>query len=344
MEPSILATFLGLGSGVILGLAARLGQFCTYGAIESAYLGHDQRRIRLWGIVLGIAIITIYSLDLLGQLNVSDTAYHQIKWNPIGSIIGGLLFGYGMGLAGNCGFGALAKLAGGDLRSLIILIVMALSSYFILSGPLAGLRVMVFPIEISNGDNALPQLAESLFGFNPTIIAALVSLIFILWALSYKPLRQDAAMIIWSVLAGLSITAAFWGTYALNISSLDEIPIQGHTFTAPLGKTLLYLMTSSSSSLSFPIGSVIGVIFGAFIGSMIKGHFRWEACEDARELGRQMFGAVLMGFGGVIAMGCSIGQGVSAFSTLAISGPITLAAIVIGSILAIRQILMGYQP
>jgi uncharacterized membrane protein YedE/YeeE len=103
-------------------------------------------------------------------------------------------------------------------------------------------------------------------------------------------------------------------------------------------------MTSSSSSLSFPIGSVIGVIFGAFIGSMIKGHFRWEACEDARELGRQMFGAVLMGFGGVIAMGCSIGQGVSAFSTLAISGPITLAAIVIGSILAIRQILMGYQP
>ena len=152
MEPSILATFLGLGSGVILGLAARLGQFCTYGAIESAYLGHDQRRIRLWGIVLGIAIITIYSLDLLGQLNVSDTAYHRIKWNPIGSIIGGLLFGYGMGLAGNCGFGALAKLAGGDLRSLIILIVMALSSYFILSGPLASLRVMVFPIEISNGE------------------------------------------------------------------------------------------------------------------------------------------------------------------------------------------------
>ena len=249
-----------------------------------------------------------------------------------------------MGLAGNCGFGALAKLAGGDLRSLIILIVMALSSYFILSGPLASLRVMIFPIEISNGSNALPQLAKSLLGINPIIIASLISLILILWALNYKPLRQDAAMVIWSVLAGLSIAAAFWGTYELNISSLAEIPVQGHTFTAPLGKTLLYMMTSSSSSLSFPIGSVIGVIFGAFIGSIIKGHFRWEACEDARELGRQMLGAVLMGFGGVIAMGCSIGQGVSAFSTLAISGPITLAAIVIGSILAIRQILMGYQP
>jgi len=151
-------------------------------------------------------------------------------------------------------------------------------------------------------------------------------------------------MIIWSVLAGLSITAAFWGNYSLNISSLNEIPIQSHTFTAPLGKTLLYMMTSSSSTLSFPIGSVFGVIAGAFIGSKIKGHFRWEACDDARELGRQMLGAVLMGFGSVIAMGCSIGQGVSAFSTLAISGPITLAAIIIGSIIAIRQILTGYQP
>ena len=189
MEPSILATFLCLGSGVILGLAARWGQFCTFGAIESAYLGNYQRRIRLWGIVLGIAIITIYSLDLLGQINVSDTAYHRIKWNPIGSIIGGLLFGYGMGLAGNCGFGALAKLAGGDLRSLIIVLVMALSSYFMLSGPIASLRVMVFPIEVSNGSNALAHLVESLFGINPIIIASLISLIFMLWALNYKPLR-----------------------------------------------------------------------------------------------------------------------------------------------------------
>ena len=123
MEPTALATLLGLGTGIVLGLAARLGQFCTFGAIESAYLGNDQRRIRLWGLVLGTAIVTIYGLDFLGQFNISDTSYHRINWNPIGSIIGGLLFGYGMGLAGNCGFGALAKLAGGDLRSLVILIV-----------------------------------------------------------------------------------------------------------------------------------------------------------------------------------------------------------------------------
>ncbi len=94
-----------------------------------------------------------------------------------------------MGLASNCGFGALAKLAGGDLRSLIIVLVMALSSYFMLSGPIASLRVMVFPIEVSNGSNALAHLVESLFGINPIIIASLISLIFMLWALNYKPLR-----------------------------------------------------------------------------------------------------------------------------------------------------------
>lgn len=344
MEANTLATLLGLGTGILLGLAARLGQFCTFGAIESAYLGNDQRRIRLWGIVLGIAIITTYTLDFYGQFSILDTSYYQIKWNPFGSIIGGLLFGYGMGLAGNCGFGALAKLAGGDLRSLVILIVMALAGYFILSGPLANLRIILFPIEASTGKTGIPHLFEYFFGFTPIYVALAVGSLFIAWALLYAPLRQDIIMITWSILAGLSIATAFWGTYYLNISSLNEIPIQSHTFTAPLGKTLLYMMTSSSSTLSFPIGSVFGVIIGAFIGSRVKGHFKWEACEDARELGRQMLGAVLMGFGSVIAMGCSIGQGVSAFSTLAISGPTTLAAIIIGSIIAIRQILTGYQP
>ena len=197
MEPSALATLLGLGTGIVLGLAARLGQFCTFGAIESAYLGNDQRRIRLWGLVLGTAIITIYGLDFFGQFNISDTSYHRINWNPIGSIIGGLLFGYGMGLAGNCGFGALAKLAGGDLRSLVILIVMALASYFILSGPLAGLRIILFPVEISTGNAGIPYFIEYFFGIAPIIFALIIGLLFFIWALLYAPLRQDITMIIW---------------------------------------------------------------------------------------------------------------------------------------------------
>ena len=344
MDEMTLAALLGLAGGCILGLSARLGQFCTFGAIESAYMGHDQRRMRLWGIVLGVAILTIFTLDAAGQMDVSRTLYHSAQWNPLASIIGGLVFGYGMGLAGNCGFGSLARLGGGDLRAFVVVIVIAISGYFMLSGPLAALRVSIFPMINADGPQGFAYLGQSLIGIPPLITAIIIAIAMIIWARSHAPLRAEPVMMFWGIMAGLSVANAFWGTSFLNEASFDEVAISGHTFTAPLGATLIYLMTASSGGLGFPIGSVAGVLIGAFIGSMIKGHFRWEPCDDPRELGRQIFGAVLMGFGGVIAVGCSIGQGVTAFSTLAYSGPVTLLAIVAGCILAIRQLLAGFEP
>jgi uncharacterized membrane protein YedE/YeeE len=344
MDEMTLAALLGLAGGCILGLAARLGQFCTFGAIESAYMGHDQRRTRLWGIVLGIAVLTIYGLDAAGHIDISRTLYHSVQWNPMASIIGGLVFGYGMGLSGNCGFGSLARLGGGDLRAFVVVIVIAISGYFMLSGPLASLRISIFPMVSTDTPQGFAQLGQSLFGISPLFTASFIAIAMIIWALSYAPLRNEPVMLFWGVLAGLSVASAFWGTSALNDVSFEEVAISGHTFTAPLGASLIYLMTASSGGLGFPIGSVAGVLIGAFAGSVIKGHFRWEPCDDPRELGRQILGAILMGFGGVIALGCSIGQGVSAFSTLAFSGPVTLLAIVIGCIGAIRQLLAGFEP
>lgn len=118
-------------------------------------------------------------------------------------------------------------------------------------------------------------------------------------------------------------------------------PVNSHTFTSPLGETLLYLMTSSGGGLSFGVGSVAGVLIGAFIGSLIKGHFRWEACEDPRELTRQVLGAILMGFGAALAMGCTIGQGISAFSLLTLNAPLVFAAIFAGAALGLRQLITG---
>jgi uncharacterized membrane protein YedE/YeeE len=126
--------------------------------------------------------------------------------------------------------------------------------------------------------------------------------------------------------------------------SLGETRVLGPSFTAPLGRTLLYLMTASATGPGFAVGSVVGVMGGAFLGSFIKGQFRWEACEDPRELGRQVAGAALMGVGGVVAMGCSIGQGVSGFATLAYSGPVTLLAIVLGALVGLHVLLRGFQP
>lgn len=344
MDYIFMSALLGLAGGVILGLAARLGEFCTFGAIESAYMGHDQRRIRLWGIVLGVAMICVFALDAIGQFDIAQTLYHRTQWNPFASVIGGLIFGYGMALAGNCGFGALARFGGGDLRAMVVVIVIAISGFFTLNGPLAEIRVYLFPTNASDAPQGIAHLLSNLTGVPPLIFATMVAAGLIVWALLYKPLRQRKGAVLWGIAAGLTIASAFWGTSVLREASFEEVAVRGYTFTAPLGSTLLYLMTSSGAGFGFSTGSVLGVMVGAYIGSKIKGHFRWEACEDPRELGRQVMGASLMGVGGIIAIGCSIGQGVSAFSTLAFSAPVTLAAIVAGAVLGIRQLLAGFAP
>ncbi|MGG7644569.1 YeeE/YedE family protein [Rhodovulum sp. YNF3179] len=344
LPAGLLAALVGLIGGLMLGLAARLGEFCTLGAIESAAYGQDQRRLRMWGVTLCVAIIGTFALSALGAIDLSLTIYHGVAWNPAASVVGGLLFGYGMAYAGNCGFGALTRFGGGDLRALVVVVVMAIFGFITLNGPLAPLRDAIFPQSAADGMQGVAHTFGAVTGLPPFAIAVVVGLGFLAWALAYAPLRGEPRMIFWAVVAGLAIVSGFWGTSALYHASFAAVPVEGHTYTAPLGRTLLYLMTSTAGGLSFPVGSVIGVLAGAFLGSFIRGRFRWEACEDPRELGRQVAGAALMGIGGVIALGCSVGQGLSAFATLAWSAPVTLAAIVVGGLVGLRHLLSGFQP
>jgi hypothetical protein len=338
------AALIGLVTGCVLGLAARLGEFCTLGALESALYGEDHRRLRTWGVVLGTGIAATYLLDALGQIHLDRTIYHSVAWNPLASVLGGALFGYGMALAGNCGFGALARFGGGDLRSLVVVVVISIFGFVTLSGPLAPLRDWAFPQLPATGPQGYAHLAERLLGLPALAVALIIAALFFAWALSHAPLRAEPRRIAWGVAVGLAIAGALWGTSLLNEATLGAVNVEGHTFTAPLGRTLMWLMTSSAGGLSFSVGSVLGVLLGARIGSWQKGTFRWEACEDPRELGRQVGGAALMGIGGVVALGCSVGQGVTAFSTLAYSAPVVLAAICAGAMLGLKRLIAGFQP
>lgn len=338
------AALIGLVTGCVLGLAARLGDFCTLGAVESAVYGADQRRLRLWGIVLGTGISATYLLVALGQIDLLQTPYHGLDWNPLASVLGGGLFGYGMALAGNCGFGALARFGGGDLRSLVIVVVISIFGFVTLSGPLSALRDRAFPQIPSDHMQGFADLAQTLLGVPALLAALVIAAGFIGWALAHAPFRAEPRRIGWGVAVGLAIAGALWGMSLLNRVSLGAVAVEGHTFTAPLGRTLMWLMTSSAGGLSFSVGSVLGVLGGAWIGSWRKGTFRWEACEDPRELGRQVGGAALMGIGGVVALGCSVGQGATAFSTLAYSAPVTLAAICAGALVGLRRLIAGFQP
>ncbi len=333
---------IGLIGGIVLGLAARIGRFCTLGAIEDYLYADDDRRLRMWAIAIGVAIIGSHTAMALGWLDPIGSNYLAQTWNPLGSIVGGLMFGYGMAISGNCGYGALARLGGGDLRSFVIVLILGLSAYVVMSGPLAYLRVWVFPVQMDLSEpQGISFLAERLTAVPAWLVGSIIGVVLVIFALANERFRRTPSQAFWGGAVGLAIVSGWLGTSWVATHGFDGEPVQTHTFAAPLGDTMFYLMTASGTTLSFAVGSVAGVLIGAFLGSWSKGHFRWEACEDPRELKRQMLGAAIMGPGAIIAVGCSVGQGISAFSLLAYSAPVTFAAIFAGAALGLRQLVSG---
>ncbi|MFA8387758.1 MAG: YeeE/YedE family protein [Pelagibaca sp.] len=343
----ILVAGIGLFGGVLLGLAARLGRFCTLGAIEDLLYGGSDTRLRMWGIAIGTAIIGSFALLATGLVEAETTYYLSINWLPWASVIGGLMFGYGMALAGNCGYGAVARLGGGDLRSFVIVLVMGVATYVVLSGPLAPLRDTLFPQSRVLPGDVPPGIAHATAhwtGFSANVIGLCIGIVVLILSASSRAFVENPKAAIWSAVVGIAIISGWAGTSWVAQTGFEALPVVSHSFAAPLGESIMWWMIGSAQPVSFAVGSVAGVWFGAFIGSLVKGHFRWEACEDPRELRRQIFGAALMGAGAVIALGCTVGQGISAFSMLAFSAPVTFLAIFAGAALGLRQLIVGFSP
>jgi uncharacterized membrane protein YedE/YeeE len=342
---SHLVALVGLFGGVLLGLAARLGRFCTLGAIEDLLYGGSDLRMRMWAIAIGTAVIGSFGLIGAGLLDAGQSFYLSIRWMPLASIIGGLMFGYGMALAGNCGYGAIARLGGGDLRSFVIVLVMGVSTYVTLSGPLAPIRnFFFFQNEVtSETPPGLAHHAADLSGLPVHMIGMVIGALILVAALSSAEMRREYKSVLWAVVVGLAIVSGWAGTNYVNVNGFDALPVVSHSFSAPVGESILWAMTGSLRPVTFAVGSVAGIWIGAFIGSLIKGHFRWEACEDPRELRRQIVGAGIMGIGAVIAMGCTVGQGLTAFSVLSISAPVTFVSIFAGAAFGLRQLIEGFR-
>ncbi|MGR3500958.1 YeeE/YedE family protein [Pseudaestuariivita sp.] len=336
--------FIGLLGGLALGLAARVGRFCTLGAIEDVLYGADTRRLRMWCVAIAVAILGTHLAIATGHFEARGSAYLDRVWSPLGTIVGGLLFGYGMALSGNCGYGALARLGGGDMRAFVIVLVMGLSAYFVMSGPLAHTRVWLFSVETgATSPQSLTQVLAGL-GIAPGVTGLAVGGALLAAALWTPEMRAARGHIAWGTVVGLAIVSGWVGTHWVAMTGFEAEPIETHTFAAPIGDTIFYTMTASGNALSFSVGSVVGVVIGAALGSYSKGHFRWEACDDPRELRRQILGAAMMGPGAILAVGCSVGQGISAFSLLAFSAPVAFVSIFIGAAFGLRQLITGLAP
>lgn len=347
ISDSAIVALIGMATGLLLGLAARLGRFCTMGAIEDLLYGQNDTRMRMWGLAIGLSVMGSFGLMAMGLLAPERSFYLSLRWMPLISIIGGLMFGYGMALAGNCGFGAIARLGGGDMRAFVIVLVMGVAAYAVMSGPLAPVRALlvqtqdVTPSELPPG---FAHLLAHVTGAPIPVVGMTIGLLIVAGVLASARFRANRTAILWSSVVALGIVGGWAGSYWVATTGFTDMPVVSHSFSAPVGESLLYAMTGSARAPSFAVGSVAGVILGAFIGSLIKGHFRWEACEDPRELRRQIAGAALMGVGAVLAMGCTIGQGISAFSVLAFSAPLVFVSIIAGAAIGLRQLITGFQP
>jgi len=345
MDGQLIIAIAGFAGGVVLGLAARLGRFCTLAAIEDALFANNRLRWRMWVLAMVVAAIAVQIMTTLGAVDVSSSIYVRNPFNPVAAIVGGVMFGIGMALVGTCGFGTLVRLGGGDLRSFLVFLVIAIAAYMAAAGPTARLRDWLFerfdlPREVVS-DNRLDHWLAAITGVAPHAIAATVFGLAIAWLLRDGDFRGRLTRFAWGALVGLVIAYGWLTTGRLLQDPFNPVPVESYTFVFPLGQTLMFAMTSTGSVLTFGIGATLGVIVGAWAGALWRREFRWEASDDAREARRQIAGAFLMGTGGMYAMGCTVGQGLTGMSLLAMSSMLTLLGIWIGALAGLSVLMDG---
>ena len=342
LAPGTIAALGGLIAGVGLGFGARWGNFCTLGAIEDAIFGGNLDRLRMWTLIIAVAIFGTFALDHLALIDLTKSFYLATTTTLLATAAGSLIFGLGMSLVGTCGFGAMVRIGGGDLKSVVTFFIMGISAYATMHGATAYLRVGLFPeVEIGGQPAGFAHLAAEKLNGVPNIWAYGIAAIIAALALYSSAFRRQTKRWVAAILIGLMIVWGWVTTGILAPNEFEPYRLESLTFSAPLGETLMYIMTMTGSTLKFGIGATLGVIIGATFTALAQGTFRWEACEDPRELRRQLIGGMLMGVGSIIALGCTIGQGVSAFSTLAYSAPVALLGIFCGAWVGLHFLIHG---
>ena len=342
-------------ASVLFGAIAQRTHFCTMGAVSDVVNMGDWTRMRTWGMAVGVAMIGFYLLAVAGLIDPAKTLYASGRLIWLSAVVGGLLFGFGMVLASGCGSKTLIRIGGGNLKAVVVFVVMGVAAFATLKGITAVLRVATVDrvaVEFS-GNAALPNWLGYLMGMDSVsaglILALALGLALIVWALLGRDfVRFD------NLLAGFGlgalIVAMWWisghlGYVVEHPETLQEAFLatnsgraEALSFVSPVAYTVDWFMFFSDKSKVLTIGivSVFGVIAGSAIYALATRSFRWEGFRDAEDTANHLVGAVLMGVGGVAAMGCTVGQGLSGLSTLSATSFIAVAAIVAGAILALK--------
>lgn len=333
-------------AGLIFGATAQRTNFCTMGALSDIVFMDDWKRMRAWMLAVAVGIAVSQGLQVAGMIDLSKSIYLGATIGWAGAILGGLMFGFGMTMAGGCGNKTLVRIGGGNLKSLVVFMVVGIFAYMTLRGLVALGRIQIeqatsFRVE---GDQSLPTLLAALGLAKDTgrwLVMALLSGGLAVWCFKDAEFRSSPRDILGGIVIGLMVPTGWWITGVLGADEFEPTALASFTFVAPIGETLQYLMTFTGATINFGIAAVGGVIAGSFLASITSNSFHVEAFSDSSDMRRHLIGAALMGMGGVMAMGCTIGQGLTGMSTLSVTSLVALASIIFGGVVGLKYMEEG---
>lgn len=316
------AVWFALGLGLVFGALAQITRFC----LRRAVVGEDRRQAAgVWLTALAVAVLGTQGAVQLGLIGFGDHRFMVSDLPILAIVAGGLLFGIGMVLTRGCVSRLTVLTGAGNLRALTVLIVFAITAHATLKGVLAPLRTSLGSVTLTLENAALPG--------NALIWTGLIALAALFFALRSG---NRAGTLMLAALIGLLVPLAWVGTGYVLYDDFDPIAMESLSFTSPAADTIFYAVASTAVSPGFGTGLVGGVLIGALIAAVLGGRFAWQSFTSPRETGRYFAGAVLMGVGGVLAGGCTVGAGLAGVPTLSLAAVLALVSIVAGGLIADR--------
>ncbi len=334
----------------VFGAVANKTHFCTMGAVSDVVSMGDWNRMRMWLLAIAVATAGASALQLAGWVDLSKTIYTSPRFTWLSYILGGLLFGIGMTLGSGCGSKTLIRIGSGNLKSLVVALVLAITAYMTLKGVLAVFRVAALDSVSASfaGPQDLPSLLAPAFGVGKrALLAALgIAIAASLFAFVFKAREfRTFDNVLGGAVAGLVVVGCWF--LSGDIGHLPEDPatleekflatnsgrVESFSFVAPQAYLLELLMMWSDKSrvVTLGIAAVLGMVGGSLAWSLATRTFRLESFRDSEDLINHLVGGALMGFGGVLALGCTVGQGISGVSTLALGSFLAFFSTVAGA-------------
>ena len=332
MSPNEILAWSGLAIGVAFGALGQSTGFCLNRAVKDYVESKNLLKARSFALAMLVAIVGTQLLAITELIDFSTAIYRTSNFSWLLLPLGATMFGYGMMLANGCGARTVVLLAQGNLRSLVVLLCLGISAYATLSGVLGPLRTMLA--------QATSVPLGGLYEWSSLSNRFLVGLLLVTlaWFVFYRGMIVRSAKDFFGGLGvGLLVVAGWIATGWLAADEFEPTPLVSLTFIAPIGETIQYLMIATGMRFGFPIAVICGVLLGSFVIAALRGTLQLQGFSTPREMGRYVLGGMLMGVGGALGLGCSIGQGLTGMSTLAFSSMIASLCILLGAGLAAQR-------